>query len=135
MAKKNKNQVKELIVETIKKTKWLSYPQLVRLLRNEGVEVDGTYQLEMKEKNIVLWGGLSKVVVDAIVDLMQENVVVGLPAPIELYRMDGFSFDYPVVFKLPEDKLKAPAVFLTFLNYVPESKRSTTLDNVTPLLQ
>lgn len=125
----NKNQVKKLVLEQVKKSGWVTYPQLLRFLSEEGVNVNGSYQLEMKDKNIVLWGGLSETVVTALTDLMQDSKIVGMPAPVELYQIDGIPTAHPLTMVVPNDALPNPAIFLTFLRYVPQPT------NVTPIRQ
>lgn len=116
----NKNKVKTLILNHIKKVGWLSYPQLLRYLSAEGAEVNGGFELQIADKNIVLWGGLSEVVVQSLTELFSENKVVGMPAPIELYSIEGMSFAQPLVLNIPAERLETPSVFLTYLSYVAE---------------
>lgn len=126
----NKNKVKQIIVNNIKKAGWFSFPQLLRVLTAEGVEVNGGFQLEMTDKNVILWGGLSEVVVQALTELLREGRLVGLPAPIELYVMEGMDLSRPIIVNVPQEKLENPAIFLTFLRYIPEVN-----NNVVPLAQ
>ncbi|MFF2531324.1 hypothetical protein ACFVS2_20690 [Brevibacillus sp. NPDC058079] len=126
----NKNKVKQIIVNHIKKASWFTYPQLLRVLEAEGVKVHGTYNLEMKEKNVALWGGLSEVVVLSISELMNEGRVVGMAAPIELYQIEGFDQTQPIILSVPEGRMETSAVFLTYLRYIPELN-----NNVVPLAQ
>lgn len=125
----SKNHVKNVILKNIRKAGWFTYPQLLRVLTEEGVLVNGSYQLEMKDKNIVLWGGLSQNLVEALTELFQEGKVMGMPAPIELYQVEGMPFHQPLVLSIPNEPLPTSAVFLTFLRYIPE------MNNVTPIKQ
>lgn len=123
----NKSNVKTIILNHIKKAGWLNYPQLLRTLKEDGVDVDGGFELQIAEKNIVLWGGLSEVVVQSLTDLFNENKIVGMPAPIELYSIEGMAFAQPLVLNIPEVRLESPSVFLTFLRYVAEVPAQTAV--------
>ncbi|WPS85300.1 hypothetical protein SMD22_01345 (plasmid) [Brevibacillus halotolerans] len=117
----NKIKVKQIIMNNIKKSGWYSYPQLIRVLTAEGVQVNGTFQLEMKDKNIILWGGLSEEVVFAITELLEEGRLVGVPAPIELYQMEGLDMTRRIILSVPQERLETSAIWLTFLRYIPEA--------------
>lgn len=118
MSSKTKSQVKKHIEELISEVGWVTYPQLLRYLKRKGVEIEGNYNLEITEKNIFLWGKISKVVVDSIVELMVERTVEATPVPMDLYKVEGFSFSQPIILRIPEQRLETTAVYLTVLRFV-----------------
>lgn len=125
----NKTKVKQLILKNIQKMGWLSYPQLLRILKTEGVNIEGGFQLTIEDKNVVLWGGLSEVVVSSINELMKESLLRGLPAPIELYQIEGTYLNHPLILQVPPVKLEHPAVFLTYLTHAQDAE-----GNILPLV-
>lgn len=125
----NKTQIKKFVVEQLKKMGWVTYPQLLQALSVEGVNVNGNFHLEIRDKNIVLWGGLSETVVNALTDLIADGKIVAQPAPIDLYQIDGVPNALPLTTVVPNEALPSPAILLTILRYVPQP------DKVTPIRQ
>ena len=127
-----KISLKEAIISTIKETGWLTYSQLMRALQVKGFEVEGNTELHNGNLNIVLWGGLSKNVADTLSELINERAIETIPAPVELFQIDNFTFEMPVYLPIPKQKLEKPTLHLTFLRYVmpqdapDETPQSTT---------
>ena len=126
MAKKNKNQIKKEIVALMSKTGWLSFPQLIRALRNAGVETEGENRIELKESGVFVWAGLSKPLSDALVDLLQNEEVVIMPAPLQLLQMDSFPHGVPMVFELQTTPQDNPPLFPAYLQYVYKDEEAST---------
>lgn len=115
MAKRSKRQVTTYITDLLEQVGWVTYPQLLRYLSTKSVDVKGEYNLEITEKNVLLWGNLSKVVVDSITDLMREERLMLIPAPLQVYQLERLSLQKPIIAELPKEKLKSPVVMLTVL--------------------
>jgi hypothetical protein len=115
MAKRSKRQVKTYIQDLLQQVGWVTYPQLLRYLSNKSVDVTGEFNLEVTERNVLLWGNLSKVVVDAITELMREQELLLIPAPPQTYQLDHFNTNQPIITVIPQEKLETPVIFLTVL--------------------
>lgn len=127
MAKRTKRQVISYISECLETMGWVTYPQLLRYLASKNVEVAGDFNLEVTEKNVLLWGNLSQVVVDSITELMREQKLLLIPASPQVYQLDQLVIHEPVITELPAEKLDKPSVFLTVLHLnIPEPSVSQT---------
>lgn len=105
-------EVKELIVSFVSELKWATYPQVLRHLIANGVDVAGNVEIRGKVKqnekdaSAILWFGLSDVVANAIKEAILEGKIKALPIPSVTYTvsepeiMEGIP--YPVVNDLSE---------------------------------
>lgn len=118
---KEVNQIKELIADILGGIGWMTYPQIIRYLESKGVPAKGDYQLEIQSLNVELWGSLSKPVVEAIIELLNEQEIDTPPAPLEMYLPEGFPLNRPMVRELPSKKLESPAIHLTVIRKINSS--------------
>jgi hypothetical protein len=58
---------------------------------------EGDLQLRLPQKNWVLWSGLSQEAVDALKELMDDNLITQTPCQPITYMVDGGWLDLPLV--------------------------------------
>jgi len=120
----DKEQVREIILQSLKKIGWATFPQLLRMLEYEGINTKGPNELQIKNKNVVLWGGLSDEVVKPLTEMITKEEISVFPAPIELYhQIENVQFPHPLVFQIPSNPLPHPAVFPAYLGYISKESK------------
>lgn len=118
---KTNKELTERILEILTSVGWMTFPQLIRTLKGEGYEVEGSHQLTMTPITVKCWFGMSEELTSSLIDLINQDAIRPLPATPQLYGMENVDFgsmpillDYPKV-NLPEGQ---EVLFLSFLSIV-----------------
>lgn len=90
----NAQEMYEKMAEFILRTGSVSFMELERLIGEKGI---GTNEIFFKEKNWVLWAGISSIFADAIELLQKDKRIAPSVAHPLVYMMDGKYLHYPIV--------------------------------------
>lgn len=80
----------------------MDYVQLIRFVMSKGIDPIGSYDIVMREKNTLFWKGFNKQLVDVLLELFEEEKIVSIPYPLEVYKLDRFNTDMPIAQAIPE---------------------------------
>ncbi len=90
-------QLEEAVVAKVKELDYVTWVEIVRLLRPH-MKVDGDFALMIDESsNIVLWAGISEELSDLITKLIQEQRIFYHPASWMAYLIDGGILRFPLM--------------------------------------
>lgn len=124
------NKLTKRIHEIMENVGWMTFPQLIRVLKGEGFEVEGNHELAMTPTNVKCWFGLSEELANSFIELFTQNVLRPFPATPQLYGMENLDFgsmpmilDYPQA-NLPKDQA---VLLLSYISIVraPEEDKET----------
>ena len=81
-----------------------------------GNDAKGDYEYNLDSKNVVLWDGLSKELLDAIEFCRTNDIIEIKPCTLLIYSIDGEVLDLPVAKKIPEKGYQKPRWLPVVLN-------------------
>lgn len=105
--KSEMNPLKKEIHEMIRSLGWVTYPQLLRLLDAQGVEVEGDKEIR-GAYGVILWGHLKEEVAMAIISLIEEKRLAVQTVDPVVYALEPINLSGPIVLSFPNEKLIPP---------------------------
>ena len=94
----NDSQMKEILLDYIRKNKAVSYVEIEGVFEAYGYDYMGNIEAMSKEtENIVFWSGWNKQAFELIHELMKFRQIERVPCEPLVYLIDGKSLTYPVV--------------------------------------
>ena len=92
----NDTQMKENLLEYIRKNKCVSYAEIERVFEANGYEYKGNIEtVSNHNENVVFWCGWSKQAFELLNELIRANLIERVPCEPLVYLIDGKSLTYP----------------------------------------
>ena len=85
----NNDEICSKIIGYVKKYDHVTFVEIERILKTEGIETKGNYQVGMADYNLVFWTGMSEEMADIVNYLTDTEKIFLKPAPILAYFIDG----------------------------------------------
>ena len=99
------NQLKQAIKSYCEKHDYVTFLELTRELR--GFQLHGFSCIDFPGTNMVVWHKMSECFVEALIKLLNEDIIVLQTVPAIRYVLDG-GFLSPIAFRRPKKRFAAP---------------------------
>lgn len=94
----NNSQMKEILLDYIRKNKAVSYAEIERVFEANGYDYIGNIEtVNNKNENVVFWCGWSRQAFEMLNELIRANLIERVPCEPLVYLIDGKSLTYPIM--------------------------------------
>jgi len=97
-------EFKDRLYDYIAELDWVSFCNI----RQKFPESRGDMLFFVGVKNLCLYGGLSDLVIDALIDLRKDERIIYKPTHTLTYLIDGGLMKFPIPKRIPKDGFKTP---------------------------